>query len=156
MPWCPGCSFEYVQGRRKCPECGASLSSSRNSDNIRYRNRVWASIREAHDPAQAEIIKNFLKANGFDVVVKNGRNSKSRQKGTQPAQILVPLESASFAASLLRADSQYSEDELTDPDELIDEEEELVDEDEFDPLLDDPIRGSDELIGSYDEDEDYY
>jgi hypothetical protein len=156
MPWCPSCSFEFPAGKKKCPECGQPIRNAQNQESIRFKDRNWMSIREVPDPIQGEFMRNFLKSNGFDVAIRNGDgeiNLKVKPTSTK-VHILVPTESARAAATLLRADmSSPAEDDLED--EVI-EHDELAEEEELLPEDEEAVFGrTDDLVISYDDDEEF-
>ena len=107
MPWCPGCSSEYAEGKRKCSACGKSLKKSKEGGTVRFVKRNWAPIRAVGDAMQAILIKNFLEMKGFDVALRNGKGMTFAIKEDEivsgsEIEILVPSRCASGAASLLR------------------------------------------------------
>jgi hypothetical protein len=117
MPWCPGCSCEYKRPRRECPECGQPLSRGPGfTEPLSYRRRFWFTVRTVRDSAQAETLRSFLEANGYDVVVRNGNGlarGRKRASGRTNHQvhILIPADEAREAARLLCADKESTEDE---------------------------------------------
>jgi hypothetical protein len=161
MPWCPGCSYEYVNGVKKCPDCGLSLRKAPGLDEIKHRNRVWTIIRQVPDPVQAELMKNFLRANGFDAITKGGDSVGRAIFGASgnvgaTVQILVPPDSASAAATLLRTDASWSEEELSDymkehGDLDLEDEEDFNEEDEVVDLLE-----PEDLVGRIGDDDDSF
>ena len=156
MPWCQGCSFEYPVGKKKCPECAASLrNNAAGLDGIKYKNKNWTSIRMVPDPIQAEFMRNFLKSNGFDVAIKNGDAEINHKVSltSDKVHILVPTESARTAALLLRTDMTPIDDDLEeDPIDVDDlaEDEELLPEDEETAFAE----GSG-LVVSFEDEEEY-
>jgi hypothetical protein len=113
MAWCPGCSYEYKAGtKKKCPDCGAALPKGPGlSRGLKFGNRTWYSIRSAGDSVQAELLKSFLESNGYDVALKNGNGAVSSKDELDPMksgiQILIPADSASSAAKLVRASNDW-------------------------------------------------
>jgi hypothetical protein len=159
MPWCPGCSVEYIPGKKKCPECGFIFADSSNGD-VKIRSKNWTLIRETPDKTQADLIKDLLKANGFEVTCKNGKAngkvngkaSKSSAISKQPMQILVPTESARSAAALIRSDSAWESEDLN---EEIKDRVEIDEEDDF--MIDDEYYDrADPLFGSFEDEDDLY
>lgn len=120
MAWCPICSYEYLPGMSRCPDCGSPLRRAPGLDEaIRSEDRDWITIRVVGDPIQAEMVKALLESQGFDVAVRNGVGSIRAivGDGTVAAggevYILVPLDSAPKAAELLRSHMHWTESELT-------------------------------------------
>ena len=158
MPWCPGCSFEYPLGAMKCPDCGLGLRGLTGKDEIKFRKHRWSMIRQVSDPLHADLMRNFLQANGYDVAVRNGRVSNSRSKthttDGSPISILVPFECAKAAARLLRSDGEGYDDGSADSPKAhidIDQDEEIIGDEELDDLLD-----PGNLVGTLGDDEDSY
>lgn len=131
MPWCPDCSYEYTKGTKKCPDCGISLKNAPGNNELRMQNKGWSTIRQVTDPFQADLIKNFLVANGFKVITQGGNNSTIVGKGSviNSVRIYVPTETASAAAALLRSSDEWTEESLAkymkDHGELVEEDVEL-------------------------------
>ena len=164
MPWCPGCSYEYVAGAKKCPECGCLIRKAPGLDEqneMRHRNRKWSLIRKAADLVHAELIKNFLRTNGFEVAVRDGDSIGRAILGAAGspgagALILVPSESARDAAVLLRSDTEWTEKELSDYMEdhgelEVEEEEGLLTDDEAADIVE-----SGGLVHSGDDEEEVF
>jgi hypothetical protein len=127
-------------------------------DEIKFRKHRWSMIRQVSDALHANLMRNFLQANGYDVAVRNGRVSNPRSKTLadhgSPISILVPMESARAAARLLRLDGESYEDGSADSPKAhidIDQDEELIADEELDDLLD-----SENLVGTLGDDEDSY
>lgn len=117
MPWCPSCSYEYVKGREKCPDCDLPLRQAPGLDEVKFQDRRWVTIRCVPDPVQAELAKAFLESNGCEASIRDGAGIARTILGPgstsgASVDILVPEEIARHAASLLRAEMNWSEEEL--------------------------------------------
>jgi hypothetical protein len=157
MAWCPSCSFEYPPGKKKCPECDFMLPG--NGGEVKIRNKCWTVIRETSDAAQADIIKDLLKANGYDVFARDGKAgaklTKSSGKSSQHLhQVLVPTEHAKAAAGLLRADSVWEPEEEGDDSR----DRSLFDFEEEDDFMsdDDYFEHADSLPSAFEDEEEVY
>ncbi len=134
MPWCPGCSHEHGPRKRKCPECGRPLVKGPGySEGIAFLNREWFAVRVLDNPEQAEMLKTFLESNGFEAAIWNGNGfpggGSSEDNGEYAGErILVPAESASRAANLIRASRDWL---IDDEDESLAYDNELMDDDDY-------------------------
>ena len=163
MPWCPGCSYEYVEGVKKCPDCGLDLRKAPGLDEIKHRNRIWAVIRQVHDPIQADLMMNYLRANGYEAITKSRGGNGRAVFGTgglpgSVVQILVPLDSARATATLLRTDTAWSEEELSDymkeHGDLESEEEDEVFSDDDEEVVD--LVEPENLVSSFDDEDESF
>ena len=136
MAWCPSCSYEYVPGTTKCPDCGKPLWRAPGLDEaVLFENREWVAIRAASDQVQAEIMKAFLESHGYEVALRNGASGirsilgSGTVAGADGIDIMVPVEIAGTAATLLRTQLHWTEEELA---RYMEEHGHLGDGDEYD------------------------
>jgi len=152
MPWCPGCSYEYVAGRRKCPDCGFPLNKLRIPSEIKLHGRSWVPIRQVPDRIHAEIIRSFLNDHGYEVAIRNG-DGTCTVSDDPPLLIFVPASSARKAASLLRTESCWTREDLED---YLNDSVEVEDyEDDYDVEEDDELLSSDDLVEYFGDDENF-
>jgi hypothetical protein len=142
----------------KCRDCGMILRNAPGVEEVKFRRRRWTAIRQVSDPAHADLMRNYLQVNGYDVAIRNGQVSKSNSRSHggdgSPIFILVPTESARDAALLLRSDNDCAEDPSSNlPRDHIDieQEEELIPYEELEDFID-----SDHLVGSLGDDDESY
>jgi hypothetical protein len=129
MPLCPDCGTDYSSRRKKCPDCGSlAVKGPGFTEPIELQDRNWIIVRRMSDSEEAEALKSFLESKGFSVTLqrpvkksKNGhskKNGKSSSNGngskngnSNPLYILVPLENAPRAASIIKSGNGWLEDE---------------------------------------------
>jgi len=159
MPWCPGCSKELSQRKKKCPECGHPLTKGPGfNEAIDFMDREWLAIRALDDAAQVEMLRTFLEANGYDVAIRNGDGRTRKRMSTNGAPhsgmlVLVPVPSARKASKLIRADSNWTETEP--PDYSDDYVESVEDDDEECDIGEDELYDSDLSTDGYDRYDDF-
>jgi len=120
MAWCPGCSYEYVDGTEICPDCNLPLKKAPGlAELVIHEDKEWTPIRSVSNKSQAEIIKGLLESNECEVLLRESSGSMPSVIGIGGApgsviNVLVPLEKAGIAATLLRSELNWTEDELAE------------------------------------------
>ncbi len=71
MPYCPNCGYEYVDGLKKCNDCGEDLVAQLVPEPDSYD--PWAVVKEVSLPSEAKMIHGLLSANNIPAVVEDKR-----------------------------------------------------------------------------------
>ncbi len=68
MPYCPNCSYEYVEGIEVCPECGAQLRPGEPPEEAVPADYVR--LITLSDPSAALVFRGTLNEAGIPVIVQ--------------------------------------------------------------------------------------
>lgn len=71
MTYCPNCGYEYVEGLKKCNDCGEDLVNQLVPEPDTEES--WAVAIEVSLPSEAKMIHGLLTANNIPAVVEDKR-----------------------------------------------------------------------------------
>jgi len=69
MPFCPNCRYEYEEGIKECPDCGATLVEKLKEDSPESVNYV--PLRSLPSRLYAEMLQEALKKEGIPSFIKS-------------------------------------------------------------------------------------
>lgn len=68
MPFCPNCTYEYVEGIKKCPDCGASLVDE-------LIDHDWVVVYTSDQEYDIQMMKDALESADFETNVLSQKDS---------------------------------------------------------------------------------
>lgn len=104
MPWCPNCKTEYVEGIRKCADCGEALVDSEPVEEAEF---IEVSMPEAQQkevfdekvPGEEEIAAGYPAARAAGGVYQN--SAKKAEENRSSAFVLLLVGGIGFAVVML-------------------------------------------------------
>jgi hypothetical protein len=113
MPVCPTCEFEYEEGYRYCPECGARLTyQPRIRPAAQEPDDSWISIWRTGNGIKSNVAKGALDVNNIPSILMSssldsagatGSKNPANQSSTEASILLVPREYREEAMIILQA-----------------------------------------------------
>ncbi len=112
MPFCPICRFEYQEGVKTCPDCGAELVDRLEPEKILEKLKP-AYITSS--PATSQMICELLKDQGIACLTSNQLGSALLPVFGESAeiQILVPENKAEEAQQIIKAYFEENPEEVS-------------------------------------------
>lgn len=68
MPFCPECKYEYVEGVKKCADCGADLVAELPEEV--HPQGKWVLLHTFSGPVFAEMVKEALEQNDIPCMIQ--------------------------------------------------------------------------------------
>jgi hypothetical protein len=68
MPYCPECRYEFVEGIKKCPDCGAKLVEQLSPET--EISISWVKLATLSSPLEAEMLKEALANQGIQAIIQ--------------------------------------------------------------------------------------
>ncbi len=70
MPYCPQCRFEYKEGVKKCPDCGASLVD-KSEEEEPTQAMEYVPLRTLPSRLYAQMVQEALQKEGIPSLIKS-------------------------------------------------------------------------------------
>jgi len=70
MPFCPHCRFEYQEGRKRCPDCGAVLVDKLREEET-PQGINYVPLRSLPSRLYAEMLQEALEKEGIPSLIKS-------------------------------------------------------------------------------------
>ena len=107
MPVCPECKYEYVEGVKKCSDCGAALIESIETDDDEPLEEIkWKKLRTDIGVIYTEMLKEVLENEDIPCILKPADLSPFVGKGTNVlgdnTHLLVPEERYEEALKIMQ------------------------------------------------------
>ncbi len=101
MPICPNCKYEYVNGIKKCPDCGAELVDELPEEII-LNEADWIVVYTTSLDYEAEMLKGNLESAGISAMILSQKDSSFPAPGDLSIiKLLVKKEDAESAVTFL-------------------------------------------------------
>lgn len=107
MPFCPQCGYEYIKGKKICPDCNEKLVAKLPPQTpAQTENLDLVEIYSLPGVAYAEMVKEALEKEGIDCMIKSdvlsaGYLAKGAGIAGNTASVLVRKEHAKKAKQIL-------------------------------------------------------
>uniref|UniRef100_A0A7V2ZLS6 DUF2007 domain-containing protein n=1 Tax=Ignavibacterium album TaxID=591197 RepID=A0A7V2ZLS6_9BACT len=114
MPVCPNCKYEYVNGIKKCPDCGVDLVDKLPPEII-LKEADWIVVYTTSFDYEAEMLKGNLESAGISVTILSQKDSNFPTPGDLSIiRLLVKKEDADSAVAFLNEFKKNLESENED------------------------------------------
>ena len=108
MPVCPACEFEYEEGYRYCPECGARLSRRPVARPAAQEpDESWISIWRTGNSVKSNVAKGALDSNNIPSILMS--SSFDTGKPARSTDATIP---SSSEANILMVPREYQEEAM--------------------------------------------
>ncbi|MDZ7271359.1 MAG: hypothetical protein ONB17_07065 [candidate division KSB1 bacterium] len=106
MPFCPSCSYEYIEGTKVCPECRVRLVADLPSVEEAGEAEEWVALPSLPGTLYAEMVREALLRAGIPAsirqdVVSGALGSKGLGAVGSQAVLVVPKRHRRRAAAIL-------------------------------------------------------
>jgi len=95
MPFCPNCSYEYLEGIKICPDCGATLVDA-------LIDQDWVIVYTSDQLYEVQMIKDELESAEISATILSQKDSSFPATGDLAViKLLVKNEDASSAIAFI-------------------------------------------------------
>jgi hypothetical protein len=71
---CPNCEYEYIDGIKACPDCGAELVTSEEFEGNLLHPSDWIIVFTCYERYEADMMKTNLESAGIDAIILEQSN----------------------------------------------------------------------------------
>lgn len=99
MPFCPNCTYEYLEGIKVCPDCGTELVSELKTELI---DHDWVVVYTSDQEYDIQMMKDALESAEIETTVLSQRDSSFPVTGDLALiKLLVKSEDAAAAMNFI-------------------------------------------------------